>query len=283
MRIRTALSTGLLACPPLAPAVAQSSVPAIPAPLVSALLAGNRGAARATPTFYVSELPTGFPTALIPAGPVRIVGGMRSDGELVVVLADSTRRLAAVFEQTIQEAGFKHPPTDPGAGFSGGGGPYRYFCRDSTTVSVEPLAGAERDFIRVAYRVGRTATSCVPMPPRESHGVLKLPPMTAPAGMQAMSSGGGSGTSEVTSSAELSGGGLNAAVIVAHYAAQLRTSGFTVGTPADGSQVSSRYLEATDAQGGRWRGAMIAFESGTSVSISLMMRPIAAGGRGVFR
>src|SRR4051794_19372589 len=134
--------------PPAPPAV-------LPVPLVSALMDDRGSSTRPSPTYSIGQLPAGYPAALVPRAPARIVGGMTRNGETVAVFADSTRRLAAVMEQLFEQHGYVRPQPTPGSGFSSGSGPYSSFCGDSGTVSVEPLTGANRNAARVTYRRGQ--------------------------------------------------------------------------------------------------------------------------------
>ena len=155
----------------------------LPAPLVTALL-NDRGTVRPSPEYAVRSLPQRFPSPLVPSGPVTVVGGMTNGDEIVAVFSDSTRRLAAVFEQLFNQAGFVRPAPSPGSGFSPGLGPYTYFCRDSATVTAEPLTGANRNLVRVTYRVQRGPRTCptVQRGPAAGANELHLPELTPPPG-----------------------------------------------------------------------------------------------------
>jgi len=145
----------------------------IPAPLVTALINDRGAATRPSPDFAVGSLPKGYPSVLVPSGPVTIVGGMTNGDEIVAVFADSTRRLAAVLEQLFGQAGFTRPPPTPGSGFMARSGPYSYFCKDSATVAAEPLTGANRNLVRVNYHVvrGQRACATVEAVPSSGHGL----------------------------------------------------------------------------------------------------------------
>src|ERR1041385_5348854 len=117
----------------------------IPAPLVTALMGSGGGVTTTpSPSYSVAELPAGYPRNLVPDGPVRVVGGMTTADETVAVFTDSTRRLAAVFEQLFEQRGFRRPAPTVGSGFMPGSGPGFFFCNDSASVSVSPLLGENR-------------------------------------------------------------------------------------------------------------------------------------------
>ena len=195
---------------------------------------------------------------------------MTTGDETVAVFADSTRRLAAVFEQLFAQTGFTRPPPTPGSGFSPGSGPYSHFCGDSGTVSVEPLSGSNRTFARVTYRRARGPGSCR-LEPAHSTGVLDLPELRAPAGVHVSRSGGGSGSDGVHSNAEMTGADLVPSTIIAHYAGQLVAAGWTAAPPALSERVAAQYFEAKDTSGAPWEGVLMASGSKNELTISLTM------------
>ena len=249
----------------------QAAPSSIPIPLASALIDDRGSPTRAAPKYSVGELPAGYPVVLAPTGPVRIVGGMTRDDEIVVVFADSTRRLAAVMEQLFQQRGYTRPQPTPGSGFSSGSGPYSYFCGDSGTVSVEPLTGSSRSFARVIYRRRQGLGSCPVFATARSAEELVLPELKPPGGARVSGSSGGSGSDGVHSSAEMTGADLSAATVAAHYAAQLVAAGWTAEPPAVSQRVAAQYFAAKDASGGSWEGVLMASGGKTALTVSLTM------------
>jgi len=251
----------------------QRASVSLPAPLVTALLDDRGSPTRPAPDYTVGKLPPGYPATLVPSGPVSIVGGMTAGDQIVAVFADSTRRLAAVFEQLFEHAGFSRPAPSPGSGFMSGSGPYSFFCGDSGMVSVEPLTGSNRTFARVSYRRGRGAASCQRVDRVVSPNELKLPELTPPTGVRVARSHGGSNSDGVNSSAEMTGTALVASTILAHYAAELVAAGWTTASPAVGDRVAAQFFGAKDASGAPWEGVLIAAGGRTSLTVSLTMQP----------
>lgn len=251
----------------------QTAPAALPVPLVTALLTDRGAATRAVPQYTNGTLPPGYPAALVPTGPVRILGGMQAGDEIVAVFSDSTRRLAAVLEQLFQAAGFSRPAPTPGAGFSAASGPYSYFCGDSGTVSAEPLTGSNRNAARVTYRrlVGRNSCSMFRPPPPS--GQLQLPELLPPAGVWVRGSHGGGSEGEINSSADMTGSALVPSTILAHYAAQLVAAGWTAAEPAVSARLAGQVFEAKNATGAPWEGVLMATGSATAMTISLSMHP----------
>lgn len=267
------LTAAIAGCAPASPAVDM-----LPVPLVAALMNDNPAASNRPPReFAVDALPPGFPAALVPPAPVRTLGGVRTGDHIVAVFADSTRRVAAVLEEHLGRAGFTRPEPPPGSGFTGGFGPANYLCADSAMVEVEPLTGDERHLARVVYRRMRGASGCPPFrasvarPMDNGRKQLELPPLTAPPGVRVRGSGGGGGTDEVDSRANVAGDSLSAASLLAHYVAQLVEAGWTPLAPAVGERIAAQFLEAKDAAGATWHGALTAEGSGSSVRLMLRM------------
>lgn len=258
----------------------QVSSVSIPAPLVTALMANGGGVPTGTaPNYSVAELPSGYPRNLVPVGPVRIVGGMTTGDETVAVFSDSTRRLAAVFEQLFEQRGFTRPAPTVGSGFIPGSGPGYFFCNDSATVSVAPLLGENSASARVTYRRVRGRAPCEMHEPLRSADGLRLPELKPPAGAHVGSSHGSGGSSEASSNAQITGTSLVPAAIVAHYAEQLVAAGWTASPPAVSERVAAQYFEAKDAAGAPWEGVLMASGEKTAVSVSLAMHPRARGSR----
>lgn len=243
----------------------------LPASLVTALVDDRGSPTRASPEYSVGTLPPGYPATLVPSGPVRIVGGMTSGDQIVAVFADSTRRLAAVLEQLFEHSGFTRPAATPGSGFSSGSGPYSFFCKDSAMVSAEPLTGSNRNLARVNYRRYRGRSACPTVGPQPSEHQLALPRLMPPAGVSVGRSHGGSGGSEVNSSAEMTGTALVPSAILAHYAAQLVAAGWTGAAPAVSDRVAAQFFETKDASRAPWEGVLMAVGSGTATTVSLTM------------
>ena len=273
MRLRSSIPASVLVVAVGCASNQQAAPALLPAPLVTALINERGQATRPNPVYAVGKLPPGYSAALVPSGPVSIVGGMKSGDEVVAVFADSTRRLAAVFEELFAQAGFKRPAPTPGSGFSAGSGPYTYSCRDSVMVSVEPLTGAERNLARVNVRTLRGYDPCKPFGGPPQHDQLTLPELTPPPGVHMSRSGGGYGSDGINSRGEMTGTVLVPSAILSHYAAQLVAAGWTAAAPAIGERLAAQLFQAKDASGAPWEGVLMAVGGGTAMTLSLTMHP----------
>jgi hypothetical protein len=252
---------------------AQSSTRVLPESLVNALIGGlHQMGPGNPPEYFVGALPPGYPAMLVPDGPVTVLGGARSGNQLVVVLADSTRRLSTVMEDLLQASGYSRPGATPGSGFSSAPGPNRDFCKDSATVSVEPVMGEMHEMARVTYRRNRGQSCSWFGPPPSRGGVLKLPPLKPLANAHVSTSGGGSGEQAVDSHARVDGQALDPSVLLAHYVAQLVQAGWKTGAPAIGAHVAAQFLEAVDDTGKHWQGTIMVSGSSTAMDLALIMR-----------
>src|SRR5689334_19560843 len=170
-----------------------STPSALPVPLVNALFNSRGSLWGIRPEYFVGALPSWFPAALVPPAPARIVGSMLVGNEIVAVFssADSTRRLAADFEQIFVRAGFVRPKPAPGSGFSPGYGSSTSFCSDSASVSAQEV-GEDRNLAQVTFRgdMGAGCRSFTP-PPRAVAERLSLPELKPPSSVQVLGSSGG--------------------------------------------------------------------------------------------
>lgn len=269
-RLSLSSSTLLIVAAGCAP-THQPTPASIPAPLVTALLDERGLPTRATPAYSVGEVPATYPRALIPSGPVTIVGGMTMGDDATAVFADSTRRLAAVMEQLFEQHGYVRPLPTPGSGFSWGSGPYSYFCGDSALVSVTPLAGVSPGSVRVLYRRVRGRASCPAYQRTRSSDGLTLPELKPPPGVHVARGQSGSGGGVVNSTAEVTGVDLSASAVVAHYGAQLVGAGWKADPPAIGERVTVQYFTAVDTTGHPWQGVLMAEGGKTVLTVSLTM------------
>ena len=252
---------------------AQPEPAALPTALARALIGAQGMGSDGPPKFFIGEVPEGFPAQLVPTATAWIVGGARSGNTLVAVFADSTRRLAAVYEQMLEDAGWKRPPARPANGFTPASGAPRYYCRDSVTITPDALAGPLRDYVRVTFQRSRGWDPCAPgFEVRESSRRLTLPALTPPAGMRAMQTGGGGGNDAVNTRAQLSGRAALPLEVLTHFGAQLVAAGWTLApAPSIGAQAAALVVSARDSTGALWSGVLTAQSTENGIAMSLFM------------
>jgi hypothetical protein len=244
----------------------------VPAPLVNALISNAFvRPMRVAPDYSVGALPRGYPPTLIVDARAHVVGGMSTNDQIIAVFADSSRRLAPLFDDVFERNGFTRPPAPRNSGFTGRLEPYEFFCSDSASVAAEQLTGANRDLVRVTYRPFRGPDRCPITPPSPIPEQLEIPSLTAPAGVRVIGGGGGGGTSEVNSRAQVTGSNLVPSTILAHYARQLTAAGWRGKSPAVGDRVAAQYFEATTLKGSVWDGVLMAVGAGDTLDLSLNM------------
>lgn len=236
----------------------------LPAALVAAL---SGDGPRATQQRYtVDSLPSEFPKALRPSG-VRIVGGLTRGSQTLGVFADSSRLLAPVFDQLALQMGLRHPPVRPNSGFSSSGyGGSGRLCNDSALVYIAPTS--DPHVVTVSYQQLR-GMGC---DARDRGPDLVIPALKPPPGVRVGISGGGYG-SDVHASADVTGTDLTPGPILDFYAAQLVAAGWKADAPAVSDRVAAQFFEARSTAGQPWEGTMIVIGSGTSLSLTINMRP----------
>jgi len=100
--------------------------------------------------------------------------------------------------------------------------------------------------VRVTYRPYRGNMRCpVSAAPQRQPEELTIPALTAPPGVHVGRSGGGSGSADVHSNAEVTGSGLVPSAILAHYAAQLTAAGWHAAPAAISDRLAAQFFEAT--------------------------------------
>lgn len=270
--MRQILSTtaAVLALSTAASLAAQSTPAPLPAALISALY-GDRQYGYTN--YSVGEVPPGYPKALVPPAPARIIGGMANGPEVVAIFDDSTRRLPAFMEELFAQQGYVRPKPAPGSGFWPGFGESFSFCNDSASVSAAPLSGPNRTYARVTFRRGRDLCRLYVQPQQHSETDLTFPELKAPVGVTASGGTGGGADGAKTSNARITGPDLHAAAIVAHYAAQLTAAGWTGDAPATTNAAAAQVFHAKDQSGSWWDGVLIAYGTSTELRALLEMHP----------
>ena len=271
--LRTLIASALFA----APAVARSQSQGVPAQSIPATLAAAlySSSASASTRFFVNELPPGYPGSLVPPGHVTILGGTLAYGEIIALFSDSTQRLAATFEELLPNAGWKTPAPRGSGGFtSAGAGPSNFYCKGDSSLNFVPLTGDFRHALRVSLRPTGGGYWCAEHQASSGgHATLTLPPLSAPPHATLRSSGGGSGSRDVSSYGELTGKSLVTSAVLEHFSAQLRAAGWTTTPSATSEHASTQYVTAKDADGRTWDGALVVFGNSTNLRLMLEMRP----------
>ena len=266
----------------------------VPRELALALIS-FAGASGRGQTITVGRSPADFPRELLPPG-VRILGGLFSPGgrdmprsiTVVAVSADSLPLATSTLESTLERAGWKTPAM-PGAqtrgGFSSmsvlvasGGQRGSMLCRDSAMVY---MTVAPRDGGGSLYHVDFTPSvhrnsPCNPdfarrMMGRQTEEMFNFPMLRPPAG--AYSRGGGScgseDSQEQTARLETT---LSATDLVAHYAAQLQTQGWTLGPRSGDSTMVMQLAKGHDDKGRNLTGILGAVVAAGSRDRTVFMR-----------
>ncbi|MCC6242690.1 MAG: hypothetical protein IT353_07595 [Gemmatimonadaceae bacterium] len=247
----------------------------LPLPLVRALLNDRMNATTGGPQFYVGTLPPGFPAALVPPGPVQVIGSVHTEREMVIVLADSTRRLADVVVSNAMQNGYQRPPTAMGRGFANTIEASGYLCGDNAMLNVAQLTGQERHVAKLYVSFGQSG-ACVPSAPyrmmQSDTTILALPSLTPPPGAHVSSGGGGRGRDGVDARAVVTQTSLSIEAVLAHYAAQLVAARWSADTPGLSQRAAVQYFEAADATGARWNGLLTATATNNTITVTLSMK-----------
>jgi hypothetical protein len=272
MLLRLAV-VGLLLLSPATPVAAQSDSTLMPIPLVTALMAGSQYGSPRVARYVVATTPVGWPAGLVPAS-AALVGGMTTGSQLIAIFADTTKRFLATYLKSLADSGWKQPIVDNGGGFqSSAGGRSNWYCRDSSRVSAMAVPGATTGaFISVAYqRVDAAACMNQFQMRRRPTSQLELPTLTPPSGTGSMGAHSSGGDDEISAQTRLVPD-LSTALVLAHYATQLKVAGWKTEVPVANAGIAAQLLQARDKDGKTWNGWLLVAFTGSSNDVSILMR-----------
>jgi hypothetical protein len=245
---------------------------AIPKELAIALLGGGRVPGQPPPEIFVGRAPNDFPTSLLPAGSVEILGGIRySDtptprgnrGAAIFILRSNPDSALPAIYAAWERAGWKHPDLSQSRGGFVPAPITRptFYCSDSgfvtTVASARPAGGR---YLRIDFSGAQPFGPCdrrdpyVRPPNLEAYS---FPTLVAPAGVTTSNSSLGQSSIGREAMAVLETE-LTPAQILAHYASQLKSAGWTVGEPATTANAAFQIAEMKDLKGGTLTGILAA-------------------------
>jgi hypothetical protein len=252
---RVAAALIVVACPLSAQVDAPKMIPAV---LAEAII-GEFGAMMGGIHFVVGETPDGWPKAIVPSAPARIVGGGKF-GPMLTAVYEYPLGTDAIgsFESQLLKAGFTKAastgfPVQEGFKSNKPLGPAHAFCGAAGAVSLLQV-DSTRTTRTVAVTLvpdKETSGACMTkrMPERMGKLPLNLPTMRAPAGASAQptgynSSGDGFSTQVRTDTT------LSASEIASHYAKELAAGGWQIASaPAIGDGIAVYQVSTRDEKG----------------------------------
>lgn len=263
------------------PAKAQQQPATVPTELAMVLLdRGGSFTGNPTPQIVVGRAPSGIPGSLTSANGAVIVGGIEYPQAATLVLAFTLppNQALKAYDEHLLAAGWKPPPPFPGqgSGFVPSGYPAaagKMYCADSGAVHVTYVPAANGgSYLKVDNNRNTQHSYCAPRDPNMLRGPsFKFPTLVAPPGMSQQGGGGGTGGDNVETRARLLGA-LEAPAIVAHYAKQLDSAGWKMGTIATSGSLAVMPAAAKDSAGTLWVGALTAWRiSPTEVEVNIKL------------
>lgn len=268
MRLRTTALPLLAVVLAAAPgAAAQERGGTVPEEFVRAMFAGYGEGVEVV----VGRLPEGIPGAALPSG-ARVLGGLthpRGATAVVAVPAAPEDALAAYAAQVERAGGWRRAgqpqqPTPQGA-FASTSMVDRMLVLCGQGGVLRPIAaprGEGGSYLRLTLDRGPQGSPCrreSPARPTEEADV-PFPTLQPLPGSMTQGGGGGSSSSNgVTTERRWSAhiqASASPADIAAHYAAELRRAGWTVGAPAATPGAAALTADTRDAQGQPWRGVL---------------------------
>jgi hypothetical protein len=257
-------------------APAQRNPEVVPTVLATALLGGFAGELGVAPRFVVDREPAGWPRALHPGAPWKVVGGVEVGPIVIAVFgaphgADANAGLATLPER----AGLRPFSAPPTTGGFAPAVPPKIYCDDSTFVTIATVDSTASTRFVALSRLGRGGRSgCSQAAGGEPSTPLVIPPLRPPSGVAVRRGGTAFGGDYVEASAQLDTT-MSVPAILDHYAAVLRAAGWTVGGQrmSDGGSGLQR-ISVRDKTGTEWQGALIVVSAGARRQLTLrMLRP----------
>ena len=101
-----------------------------------------------------------------------------------------------------------------------------------------------------------------------------FPALEAPAGSRTVGTSGGGGSPDTRETSTTLQTSLTPQQLLAHYAAQLAKSGWSVGTALTGDSLSAQRVSAKDTKGREWTGALtvVSMHSESHVTVQMARR-----------
>jgi hypothetical protein len=275
------------------PLLAQSREPAprvIPAVLVDAMFASIGWPSAPDSRFSVGRVPDGWPAALIPRAPAKVIGGSTFQGQRdIVVSYPRSAPAESLYTTLLSRAGFTMADSsrlDAPAGFASGsiifGGALRghAWCgADDRTAVVLPFDSTSTTrLLHVILFVGERGpvSACGKAPERDagrmmSNIALRVPVLLAPRGAYVASTGMHAGGSSFDLQAQADTA-LSALALTTHYGKELERGGWKlIGAPASSGGSAMRAVAARDVRGAAWQGAVVVLTVGDHRELHVMM------------
>ena len=268
IRARTLPLAGLLLALAALPAAAQQQGETVPRELVMTLL-GSSGSSSG-PQLLVGRLPADFPAALAPAG-ARVVGSLARRGEQTVVFAlpEPCPEAAAAYRRTAEGAGWTTPPSfgmiqpqgflPPSMGMSG---PPSFFCQGERMLhfSSFPREGGG-SYLKLDLRSAGEHSPCSREAAQHMQTFQRdfpVPALHAPENVEFRGGGTSGGGNDFREAGARVGTPMAPAELLAHYAAQLRQTGWTPAGSSAGEGVALQTFVRRDESGQEWHAVLSA-------------------------
>ncbi|MFL5608652.1 MAG: hypothetical protein ACJ8AD_19510 [Gemmatimonadaceae bacterium] len=265
----------LLSALPVGALTAQSGPDMVPTIVVVSALGPLVELFGGAPRFASGRAPDGWPAVLVPAPPVRVLGGTTFPALRSAVFAYPVGQQQAMNEYgaLVTKAGW-HAGSEPG-GFATQKSLARTYCGEGAIVTVTPVDTlkdrATLTVVMFAMRPGMFSPACGAGRPAQSAPIgagIPLPTLRPPPGAS-----GGQGTptyaaGQSTVSTRVTTT-LAPAALLAHYAAQLEAGGWVLKKPCVEGGFAEQVIERRDASANHWVGSLSTMRIGTSYDVTL--------------
>jgi hypothetical protein len=275
-RPRPLLALGaLLSLLPVGALAAQSGPETVPTIVVVSALGPLVELFGGAPRFASGRAPEGWPAALVPAAPVRALGGATFPALRSAVFAYPVGQEQALNEYgaLVTKAGWRLG-SDPG-GFAARKSLARTYCGEGAIVTVTPVDTlrdrATLTVVMFAMRPGMFSPACGPGRPAQTNPVgagIQLPTLRPPAGATGGQGAPSYSPGTSTVSARLTTT-LTPAALLAHYAAQLEADGWLLKKPHVDGGLAEQMIERRDASANHWVGTLSTLRVGPGYDVTV--------------
>ena len=253
---------------------AQQEPAMIPTALATAMLGGFGSRTGMRPHFTVDQPPVGWPAALVPVAPWKVVGGFEF-GPLRITMFEGPRNrdLVAEYAAILTRAGYGETilSDDVRGGFVTDKRP-RLYCSASDLVSIIPAdSTAMTRSLLVQYVRGDPGHACASTRTVEQRAGLDVPSLQPPAGLRTLSFSNGWSTNSIDQTMQIDGA-MGAPELLDYYTRLLVAAGWTAaGQPLVGSGTGVQPLSTHDKDGTRWEGLIMVITTGGQRNLMLRM------------
>jgi hypothetical protein len=226
------------------------------------------------PSLVTGRVPDGWPSSLVPAPPVIVLGGMQNGTALAAVFLYPAT-VDRPFEECralLERNGWTPPLGAFGQGFDSTR--TAMYCRESSLAMLwRPPADPADKSIVVSIRPCE-GWPCHEDPRMPQNGTINIPRLATPPGVRSDGGGGSGGGGDHINSYIRVTTDLSPAELLPFYAGQLADAGWVTGHSSATSAHAIQWLDANDQDGRPWHGLLTVYMNGRGREVFIYMTKV---------